>query len=94
MPYVLAVMIGAASLWSVNVTYHFPAAYRRSVSAVPTSWPTGRRGLRERRSFASVAEEHLDDVYRYLLYLTGRPEMAEEAWLVPRLRRVLLRCWA
>lgn len=45
---------------------------------MPTSWPTGRRGLREKRSFASVAEEHLDDVYRYLLYVTGNPHLAED----------------
>jgi RNA polymerase sigma-70 factor, ECF subfamily len=45
---------------------------------VPTSWPTGRRGLRQERSFASVAEAHLDDVYRYLLYVTGNPHLAED----------------
>ena len=48
------------------------------MSAVPTSWPTGRRGLRERPSFAAVAEEHLADVYRYLLYVTGNPHLAED----------------
>jgi RNA polymerase sigma-70 factor, ECF subfamily len=50
----------------------------KRVSAVPTSWPTGRRSLREERSFAGVAEEHLDDVYRYLLYVTGNPHQAED----------------
>jgi len=45
---------------------------------VPTSWPTGRRTVREERSFASVAEAHLDDVYRYLLYVTGNPHIAED----------------
>jgi RNA polymerase sigma-70 factor, ECF subfamily len=25
-----------------------------------------------------VAEEHLDDVYRYLLYVTGNPQLAED----------------
>jgi len=25
-----------------------------------------------------VAEEHLDDVYRYLLYVTGNPDLAED----------------
>jgi len=25
-----------------------------------------------------VAEEHLDDVYRYLIYVTGNPQLAEE----------------
>ena len=52
-------------------------AYTRCVSAVPASWPT-RRGLREGRSFAAVAEEHLDDIYRYLLYITGNPHLAED----------------
>jgi len=60
------------------VTREAPAAYRRGVNAVPTSWPTGRRALREGRSFAAVAEEHLDDVYRYLLYVTGNPDLAED----------------
>ena len=45
---------------------------------MPTSWPTGKRALREKRSFADVAEEHLDDVYRYLLYMTGNPHLAED----------------
>jgi RNA polymerase sigma-70 factor (ECF subfamily) len=48
------------------------------VSAVPTSWPTRRRAIREERSFADVAEAHLDDVYRYLLYVTGNPHLAED----------------
>ena len=43
---------------------------------MPTSWPTGKRELRDERSFATVAEEHLDDVYRYLLYMTGNPHLA------------------
>jgi RNA polymerase sigma-70 factor (ECF subfamily) len=60
------------------VTLRSPAAYRGSVSAVPTSWPTSRRSLRQERSFASVAEAHLDDVYRYLLYMTGNPHLAED----------------
>jgi RNA polymerase sigma factor (sigma-70 family) len=30
------------------------------------------------RSFASTAEEHLDDVYRYLLYVTANPATAED----------------
>ena len=45
---------------------------------MPTSWPTRKRVLREERSFADVAEEHLDDVYRYLLYMTGNPHLAED----------------
>ena len=45
---------------------------------MPTSWPTRRRAVREERSFAAVAEEHLDDVFRYLLYMTGNPHTAED----------------
>ena len=45
---------------------------------MPTSWPTRKRALRDERSFASVVEEHLDDVYRYLLYMTGNPHLAED----------------
>ena len=45
---------------------------------MPTPWPTRKRALRDERSFASVAEEHLDDVYRYLLYMTGNPHLAED----------------
>lgn len=29
-------------------------------------------------TFASVAEAHLDDVYRYLLYMTANPSIAED----------------
>jgi RNA polymerase sigma-70 factor, ECF subfamily len=29
-------------------------------------------------SFASIAETHLDDVYRYLLYMTANPSTAED----------------
>jgi len=32
----------------------------------------------ERESFATAAEAHLDDVYAYLLYLTGDPTVAED----------------
>jgi RNA polymerase sigma-70 factor, ECF subfamily len=60
------------------VTNRRAVAYKESVSAVPTSWPTRRRAVRDERSFASVAEEHLDDVYRYLLYMTGNPHTAED----------------
>jgi RNA polymerase sigma-70 factor, ECF subfamily len=45
---------------------------------VPTTWPTSRRAHRQERSFASVAEEHLDDIYRYLLYMTRNPHLAED----------------
>jgi RNA polymerase sigma-70 factor, ECF subfamily len=33
---------------------------------------------RARPSFASIAEAHLDDVYRYLLYMTANPSTAED----------------
>ncbi len=32
----------------------------------------------ERRSLADVAADHLDDVYGYLLYMTGNPTTAED----------------
>jgi RNA polymerase sigma-70 factor, ECF subfamily len=49
------------------------------VNAVTPSWPVTRRGLRaDRRSFASVAEEHLDDVYRFLVYLTKDVHTADD----------------
>jgi RNA polymerase sigma factor (sigma-70 family) len=32
----------------------------------------------ERPSFAEAAERHLDDVYRYLIYVTGNPTLAED----------------
>jgi RNA polymerase sigma-70 factor, ECF subfamily len=63
---------------SNDVTIRAAVAYKGSVSAVPTSWPVRRRALREQRSFADVAEEHLDDIYRYLLYMTGNPHLAED----------------
>ena len=33
---------------------------------------------RQERTFASVAEEHLDDVHAYLLYFTGDRSVAED----------------
>jgi RNA polymerase sigma factor (sigma-70 family) len=45
---------------------------------MPASLPAGERGLREERSLAAVAEAHLDDVYRYVLYLTGDRDVAED----------------
>lgn len=45
---------------------------------MPASLPAGERGLREERSLAAVAEAHLDDVYRYVLYLTGDRSVAED----------------
>jgi RNA polymerase sigma factor (sigma-70 family) len=47
------------------------------VNAVETL-PAGRMQVAARPSFASVAERHLDDVYRYLLVLTRDPSLAED----------------
>ena len=45
---------------------------------MPASLPASERGLREQRSLAAAAEAHLDDVYRYVLYLTGDRNVAED----------------
>jgi RNA polymerase sigma-70 factor (ECF subfamily) len=42
-----------------------------------TTW-TQRFVRAERPAFAAAAEAHLDDVYAYLLYLTGDPTVAED----------------
>ena len=47
------------------------------VNAVETV-VAGRVPAERAPSFASVAEHHLDDVYRYLLYMTGNPHLAED----------------
>jgi RNA polymerase sigma-70 factor, ECF subfamily len=51
-------------------------AYTGSVNA--TSWAERSALGRERESFAATAEQCLDDVYAYLLYLTGDPTVAED----------------
>jgi RNA polymerase sigma-70 factor (ECF subfamily) len=51
-----------------GVTATAVVAYTGYVTDAPTARP----------SFASVAEAHLDDVYRYLLYVTANPSTAEE----------------
>lgn len=44
-----------------------------------TTWAERRSaGRAEAPSFAAAAEEHLDDVYAYLLYLTGDATVAED----------------
>ena len=55
------------------------AAYTESVNAVTTVWPSRpkRTGAPELR-FADAAERHLDDVYRYLLYMTKNQTLAED----------------
>ena len=52
--------------------------YTGHVSAVTTTWPARRNDARPERDFASLAESHLDDVYGYLLYLTGDRSVAED----------------
>jgi RNA polymerase sigma factor (sigma-70 family) len=47
------------------------------VNAVETL-PVGRMGVAAKPSFASVAERHLDDVYRYLLVFTRDSALAED----------------
>jgi RNA polymerase sigma-70 factor (ECF subfamily) len=43
-----------------------------------TIWADRSSAGTERESFAAAAEAHLDDVYAYLLYLTGDPTVAED----------------
>ena len=45
------------------------------VSAFADAWP---RIAGRRRSFGDVAREHLDDVYRFLLFMTRDRELAED----------------
>jgi RNA polymerase sigma-70 factor (ECF subfamily) len=56
------------NLCQLGVTPVGPVAYTECVSDRSTA----------HRSFASAAEEHLDDVYRYLLYVTANPSTAED----------------
>jgi RNA polymerase sigma-70 factor, ECF subfamily len=66
------------SVTQSGVTNSRTAAYRGSVSAVE-SLPAGRPDARiARPTFAAVAAAHLDDVYRYLLYLTKDGTLAED----------------
>src|SRR3954453_860618 len=61
-----------------GVTDSRRAAYTGSVSAVE-SWPSSRPAKEiPRPTFASAAQAHLDDVYRYLLYLTKDGTLAED----------------
>jgi RNA polymerase sigma-70 factor (ECF subfamily) len=45
------------------------------VNALAEAWP---RKAAVRRPFAEVAKDHLDDVYRYLAFLTADPVLAED----------------
>jgi RNA polymerase sigma-70 factor (ECF subfamily) len=48
------------------------------VNAATTSLPAGRAARERAPSFSSVAEQHLDDVYRYLVVFTRDPSLAED----------------
>ena len=77
---------------NLGVTDSRPAAYTGSVSAVE-SWPTRRPATETARpTFASAAQAHLDDVYRYLLYLTKDGTLAED--LTADTFERALRAWA
>ena len=45
------------------------------MNALAEAWP--RKGA-SRRPFADVARDHLDDLYRYLVFLTADPMLAED----------------
>jgi RNA polymerase sigma factor (sigma-70 family) len=51
-------------MWNVNPAMTTTVPLRRPIAQAP--------------SFAAAAEEHLDDVYRYLLVLTRDPMLAED----------------
>ena len=51
---------------------------RRRTSDVQAMTVTARGATAARPTFAAVAEEHLDDVYGYLLYLTRDRTLAED----------------
>ena len=55
------------------------AAYTKSVNAVTGVWPgrAKRTGAPE-LGFAEAAERHLDDVYRYVLYMTKNPTLSDD----------------
>ena len=58
----------APNLCQPDVTCSAPVAYTECVSELADA----------HRNFASAAEAHLDDVYRYLLYVTANPATAED----------------
>jgi len=49
-----------------------------NATSAPLRTAAPRRQAPPRPSFARVAEDHLDEVYRYLAHLTGRPDLAED----------------
>ena len=50
----------------------------KDVNAATTTLPARRAAGERAPSFASVAEQHLDDVYRYLLVFTRDSSLAED----------------
>src|SRR5881397_2843030 len=50
----------------------------KDVNAATTTLSARRAAGERATSFASVAEQHLDDVYRYLLVFTRDPSLAED----------------
>src|SRR5712692_9016938 len=50
----------------------------KDVNAATTTLPARRAAHERVPSFASVAEQHLDDVFRYLLVFTRDPSLAED----------------
>ncbi len=61
------------------VTQKRPAAYNGCVNEATTTWRAhGRAVPRAVPSFVEAAEAHLDDVFAYLLYLTGDRTVAED----------------
>lgn len=56
------------NLCQPGVTRWAPVTYTECVSELANA----------HRNFASAAEAHLDDVYRYLLYVTANPSTAED----------------
>ena len=71
----------------------------KDVNPAMTTTVALQRPVADAPSFATVAERHLDDVYRYLLVLTRNPTLAEDlaaetferAYRMLRMRHVLLR---
>ena len=61
------------------MTRRAPAAYTESVNAITSRWRRNARpDGRATPTFAAAAEAHLDDVYRYLLYMTRDSVLAED----------------
>ena len=64
-------------LYAEDVTIGGPGAVGPGVNAVSTSLDAPA-ALSARPGFADVAADHLDAVYRYLVYLTGDRSAAED----------------